>query len=95
MAELKVESPEEGEKVKQYTPEIRNAILRLLSSKKGSQINSIEGRDHLAEEVAEAVNTIIEPPAPAKKGKKGAETKSEHSSEGPVTAVLFSSFIIQ
>lgn len=85
VAELKVESAPEGDALKQYMPEIRNSILRLLSSKKPSQLTTVEGKDALSEEIREAVNMIVNPPK-----KKGSAPP-----EGPVMAVLFSSFIIQ
>ena len=82
--ELKVDDAPSGESLKLYMPEIRNAILRLLSSKKASELTSTEGKDTLADEIRDAVNSIAGSP-----GKKGAKPK------GPVTTVLFSSFIIQ
>lgn len=85
VAELKVESAPDGEQLKQYMPEIRNVILRLLSSKKASQLGSVEGKDALAEEIMGGVNNIVNPP----------KRKNGPPPEGPVTAVLFSSFIIQ
>jgi flagellar FliL protein len=84
VVELKVEDAHEGEALKPYTPEIRNAILRLLSSRKSSQLTTTEGKDKLAEDIRGAVNTIVNPP-------KRAGTIPEE----PVQAVLFSSFIIQ
>lgn len=84
VVELKVASAHEGDALKPYTPEIRNAVLRLLSSRKPSQLSSIEGKDALANDIRDAVNSIVNPP------KKGG-----HAPEEPVSAVLFSSFIIQ
>lgn len=88
--ELKVGEAPEGETIKQYMPEIRNGILRLLSNKKPSQLTTTEGKDALAEEIRGTVNEIVNP-SPKKKGKAPAAAPAE----GPVTAVLFSSFIIQ
>lgn len=87
VVELKVADPLASETIKQYMPEIRNGILRLLSSKKASQLASLEGKDALAEEIRATVNGVIGPSA-KKSGKGGA-------AQGPVSAVLFSSFIIQ
>ncbi|QDX81351.1 hypothetical protein B9N43_08915 [Denitratisoma sp. DHT3] len=87
VVELKVADPLDGESIKQYMPEIRNGILRLLSSKKASQLASLEGKDALAEEIRTTVNGVIGSSA-KKTGKGGA-------AQGPVSAVLFSSFIIQ
>ncbi len=85
--ELKVETAPDGESLKLYMPEIRNSILRLLSSKKASELSNTPGKDALADEIREAVNTIVG--GSGKSGKKGAKAK------GPVATVLFSSFIIQ
>ncbi|HEY6897313.1 MAG TPA: flagellar basal body-associated FliL family protein [Rhodocyclaceae bacterium] len=87
--ELKVADVKEGDALKAYTPEIRNGVLRLLSSKKASQLTTTEGKDALAEEVKNTVNNIVNPPAKPAKG------KAAEAPEGPVSAVLFSSFIIQ
>ncbi|MCK9284406.1 MAG: flagellar basal body-associated FliL family protein [Rhodocyclaceae bacterium] len=84
VVELKVDEAPDGELLKQYMPEIRNGILRLLSSKKPSDLTSTQGKDTLAEEIRNAVNGITNPSA-----KKNVKAK------GPVAAVLFSSFIIQ
>ncbi len=86
--ELKVEDAHLGETLKSYMPEIRNGILRSLSSKKGSELTTSEGKDALAEEIKSKVNHVLNPSSSAKKGKA-------EEPEGPVEAVLFSSFIIQ
>ena len=86
VVELKVEDAHTGEALlKPYTPEIRNGILRALSSKKASQLVTAEGKDALAAEILEVVNRIV----------GGAPTKKGQEPDGPVSAVLFSSFIIQ
>lgn len=87
--ELKVEDAHLGETLKNYMPEIRNGILRSLSSKKSSELISSEGKDTLAEEIRVKVNRVLNPSESPKKGAK------EAAPEGPVQAVLFSSFIIQ
>lgn len=84
VVELKVADPHEGDALKPYTPEIRNAILRLLSSRKPSALTPTEGKDALAHDIRNAVNSIINPPR-----------KGEPAPDEPVQAVLFSSFIIQ
>jgi flagellar FliL protein len=87
VVELKVSDALDSESIKQYMPEIRNGILRLLSSKKASQLTSAEGMDALAGEIRDIVNGII-PGSSKKSGKGGARS-------GPVLTALFSSFIIQ
>lgn len=69
--------------IKALMPQIRNNVLRTLSSKKAAELYTIEGKDQLAQELKREINMIIEPP------RKGAEP------DGPVQAVLFTSFIIQ
>lgn len=74
--------------LKAQMPKIRNNITLMLSSKKASELLPKEGKVHLAENLRDEINAVIEPP---KKNKKG-ETVS---TVGPVKSVLFTSFIIQ
>lgn len=70
-----------SEKLKLHMPKLRNQVMLLLSSKKASELNSKEGKEHLAKEMEEQMNLVL---APESKGKGG-----------PVKEVLFTSFIIQ
>ena len=74
--------------VKQHMPKIRNNITLLLSSKKASELLSKAGKEALAEELKDEINTAIEPPTKTKKGQL-------IMPDGPVKAVLFTSFIVQ
>ena len=85
VVELKVEDAKAGEELKNFMPEIRNNILRLLSARRASQLASTEGKDLLANEIRDSVNGVINP----------GEKKSGKAAKGPVQTVLFSSFIIQ
>lgn len=85
---LEIEDPAEEAALKTEMPKIRNNLTLLLSSKKASELLSKEGKEHLAEELKEEINSVIEPPKKSKKGGKSAP-------EGPVKSVLFTSFIIQ
>ncbi|MBI5331688.1 MAG: flagellar basal body-associated FliL family protein [Betaproteobacteria bacterium] len=76
---LRVADAKVQEKIKTYMPEIRDMLLRLLSSKTVEEMSSVEGRDLLAEEVQQNVNQILG----VKKASKG------------VQKVLFPAFIIQ
>ena len=58
---------------------MRNRVLLLLSSKKASEISSVEGKQQLAAEILEAVKQPFE----------------KDGDEQDVTDVLFTSFIIQ
>lgn len=71
-----------GDKLKSYTPKLRNNIMMLLSGKKASELLTREGKEKLAAEILDLTNEVIEP---GSKGKKDA----------PIREVLFTSFIIQ
>lgn len=66
-------------KIKQRMPEVRDALIRLLSGKTTDELTQQEGKDALAAEIAQAVNAVL---------------KVEDEAEG-VKKVLFASFIIQ
>lgn len=75
-----------GEKLKVHMPKLRNKIMLILSSKKASELAPREGKEQLADEIKDSINSVIGGEAPAK-GKKAAEE--------PIKEVLFTSFIIQ
>jgi flagellar FliL protein len=76
---LKLADAKVQEQIKQRMPEVRDVLLRLLSSKTAEALVTPEGKTELAKEVAKEVNGVIG----AKKADKG------------VKGVLFTSFIIQ
>ena len=65
--------------VKEFMPQVRNNILLLLSSKRVNDINNVEGKKKLSEEIREQINKPL--------GVSGAE-------EG-VIGVYFTSFVVQ
>ena len=73
-----------GDRLKMYMPKLRNNITMILSTKKASELITKEGKEKLAEEIREQMNSIVE--IPAVKGKAAQEAVKE---------VLFTSFIIQ
>lgn len=85
---LEVEDATAEPEIKSKIPKIRNNLTLLLSSKKASELLPKEGKEKLAEALKDEINSIIEPPVKNKKG-------VAEPSEGPVKAVLFTSFIIQ
>ncbi|PKO36674.1 MAG: flagellar basal body-associated protein FliL [Betaproteobacteria bacterium HGW-Betaproteobacteria-6] len=85
---LEVEDVAAEPEVKAKMPKIRNNLTLLLSSKKASELLPKEGKEQLAEALKNEINSIVD--APVKKKKGAAETP-----DGPVKAVLFTSFIIQ
>lgn len=76
---VEVEDVHAGDKIKTYTPKLRNDIIRLLSGKKAADLLSRDGKEALAGEIRKLMNAVLEPDA----------------KEGPVKEVLFTSFIIQ
>jgi flagellar protein FliL len=72
-----------ADELKNFMPKLRNNVMLLLSDKKPSQLLTKEGKELLAAELLDTMNTVVEP---SSKGKKG---------EGPIKEVLFTSFIIQ
>jgi flagellar FliL protein len=99
--ELRVLDLPLGEKIKQYTPEIRHRVLLILSSKKGADLANPQGVQQLSNEIRIAINRIIDGPKEAGKGKKKtaadapAANPDEADPEDSVQAVLFTSFIVQ
>ncbi len=76
---LKVTSSTTAESMKGYMPEIRSKILLLLSDKKGSEINTSEGKQQLRTELLKTIKETITSPRV----------------EQEITEVLFTSFVIQ
>ena len=76
---LQVASSEEMETIKVNMPKVRSRLLLLLSGKKASELNTVEGKQQLAAEIVAQVNQPFEEKGP----------------EQDVTDVLFTAFIIQ
>ena len=58
---LKFDDLKASELAKERMPEVRNRILMVLSSKRGADLLPTAGKQKLADELATAVKTIIEP----------------------------------
>ncbi|MGH8665791.1 MAG: flagellar basal body-associated protein FliL [Burkholderiales bacterium] len=92
---LKVSELEIADAIKAQMPEVRSRLLFLLSSKKPSELSSLEGKNKLTEEIVRAVEATLPPmktkakkaknknddASTAKKGKK-AKAKTQEESEG-------------
>lgn len=81
MISVEVEDLLIGDRIKSYTPKLRNNVMLLLSGKKASELITKAGKEALANEIRDLINEILD--AGAKPG------------YGPVKEVLFTSFIIQ
>lgn len=84
---LRVADATVGAQLNGFMPEIRHRINLLLSSKKPSEVSTMEGRELLAQEVLVQVNEALGAQAP-RDPRPGIPW-------GPVHGVLFNSFIIQ
>jgi flagellar FliL protein len=68
---LKLSEQEIADAIKAQMPEVRSRLLFLLSSKKPSQLSSLEGKNKLAEEILREVEAALPPVrAKARKSKK-------------------------
>jgi len=76
---LQVDGAEQAEAIKKNMAKVRSRVLLLLSGKKASEINTVEGKQQLAGEILAAVKLPF----------------AEHGDEQEVSDVLFTSFIIQ
>jgi len=81
MISVEVEDLLVGDRLKNYTPKLRNNVMLLLSGKKASELITKAGKEALANEIRNLINEVLDPGA-----KPG---------YGPVKEVLFTSFIIQ
>jgi flagellar FliL protein len=76
---LQVPDPAQEELIKSFMPQVRSRLLFLLSSKKASELSTVEGKKKLSEEIITAVNQ----PFTAK------------GDPQEVSDVFFTSFVIQ
>jgi flagellar FliL protein len=76
---LQVDGAEQAEVIKANMAKVRSRVLLLLSGKKASEINTVQGKQQLAGEILAVVK----------------EPFTEHGDEQQVSDVLFTSFIIQ
>jgi flagellar protein FliL len=105
---LKVMQPELEEKIKAAMPEIRSKLLFLLSSKKPSELQTIEGKKKLISEIIAETDGVLGLPVPPAATAPAHEAAASGAASAPVAAaavtepntkgvvdVLFTSFIIQ
>lgn len=77
---LKIADDKVNEALKLRGPEIRNALLLLMSSKTQDDLVTVEGKQQLATQISEQINKII---------------RSKDAKKDGVTGVYFTSFVIQ
>jgi len=74
---LKVVDPAISDAIKAAMPEVRSRVLLLLSSKKPSQLSSLDGKNKLAEEIIHEIEQTM----PVEKKKKKAKKKKAKAEE--------------
>lgn len=86
-----------ADELKTNMPQVRSAVLMLVSSRSSEELLSREGKEKLARTIAaEASRTFgIEPQEEAAADDPAKKKKMKRAPESPVQAVLFSSFIVQ
>ncbi|MFZ6874272.1 flagellar basal body-associated FliL family protein [Undibacterium sp. Di27W] len=57
---LQIANAEVSEKIKMFMPKVRHTLILLLSSKDGEQLQSLEGKHQLMEEIKDRVNKTLE-----------------------------------
>lgn len=73
---LKVRDEKVGESLKAHMPELRDAVLFLLSSQKASVLLTVEGKRALAQGIADSINSILEPGSVKAEKPKGEAAKA-------------------
>jgi flagellar FliL protein len=73
---LKLTEQEVVDAIKAQMPEVRSRLLFLLSSKKPSQLSSLEGKNKLSEEILREVEAALPPVKSKTRKKKDDETKT-------------------
>lgn len=74
--------------LKNQLPRIKNDITIFLSSKNADELKSSDGKAKLADDIRDKINVVLNPPMKNRKGQL-------IPPDGPVLAVLFTSFIVQ
>lgn len=85
---LRVADQKTADALKGFMPEIRHRINLLLSSKLPSEVQTIEGRELLAQEILDQINESLGFP-------RQQPGRMIATAQPPIQAVLFNSFIIQ
>ncbi len=106
---LKVSGQDIIDEVKARMPEVRNRVIMILSSKRASELTTVEGKSELAKSLNVQLNMLIDPTykppvEPLKKVEQSAtQTTATNAPKkampkapsGPIREVLFTSFIVQ
>lgn len=78
---LKVTDATVVDRIKLYMPEVRDRILLLLSSRKASELLTVEGKSKLSTDIVDTINNILVPPEPKAMTKPPEQSKAKQGSE--------------
>ena len=94
---FEIEDAHAADQVKAYLPKIRDMILRQTSQRTSEELLTTDGKEKLAGEVLKAASRILgfEPEDEEEESPKAKKKKKAKRPESPLTAVLFSNFIVQ
>ncbi|MDH5338636.1 MAG: flagellar basal body-associated FliL family protein [Rubrivivax sp.] len=97
---LELSDPATAESIKAFMPAVRNNILLTLANKTATELMEPDGKSRLAEDIQRETARALGLPvdgAPADGGNRGKRKSSGHKEAPamPVSAVYFSTFIIQ
>lgn len=94
---LQFEDPALEVRIKDRLPAVRNSILLLISSKRVDELITTEGKEQLAQQIrfqsARALGLEVRDPAAAPAA--GAKAAAAGGPDNPISAVLFSQFLVQ
>lgn len=89
---LQIKDAHTDQLIKDQMPLVKSSILLVLSSKKSSEINTMEGKNALAKELTTELNKIF---SGGDHGKEEHGDKEHDSKDQAISGVFFTSFIIQ
>lgn len=93
---FEIEDAHAVDQVKAYLPSIRNMILFQASQRTSDELLSREGKEKLAAEILKESSRILGfEPEDEDESPKAKKKKKVKRAESPLTAVLFSNFIVQ
>ena len=83
---LKVADSTVVDALKLHMPEVRDRILLLLSSRKASELLTVDGKRKLSSDIVAAINAILAPPAPSMAPEIKAPQESQPPADGEAAA---------
>jgi len=94
---FEIEDAHAADQVKAYLPKIRDMILRQTSQRTSEELLTTDGKEKLASEILKESSRILgfEPEDEEEESPKAKKKKKAKRPESPLTAVLFSNFIVQ